>query len=67
MHRSADEIDAIVYDRSNHMVQYRPMAANQRYIKSRVQHPNGLNRSSSTSRTVDVYYEDMSRSSDNYE
>lgn len=70
MHRSADEMDAIVYDRSNHMIQYRPMpTTNQRYVKNqRIHHPNGLNRSASSSRTVDVYYEDMiSRNSDNYE
>lgn len=71
MHRSQDEVDEIVYSRANHIIQYRQ--PNQRYIKTRMQtqnpnYTNGLNRSSSTSRTVDVYYEDMmTRSSDNYE
>lgn len=70
MQRTQDEVDEIVYGRSNHMVQYRHMQPNQRYVKARVQNPklNGINRSSSSSRTVDVYYEDlMTRSSDNYE
>lgn len=56
------------------MIQYRQMPeATQRYMKTRLQNHNmiqrnGMNRSLSSQRTVDVYYEDMmSRSSDNYE
>lgn len=72
MHRTEDEVDAIVYSRpnNNHMIQYRQMQPTQRYIKTRMQHQNDINRSSSTSRTVDVSYEDVMsfiRSSDNYE
>lgn len=74
MHRRQDEVDAIIYGRSNQVIQYRQMPpSTQRYIKTRMQnqnmiHSNGMNRSSSTNRTVDVYYEDgMSRSSGNYE
>lgn len=72
MQRSQDEVDEIVYGRANQMIQYRHMQPNHRYIKARVQNQsnnyNGMNRSSSTSRTVDVYYDDsMTRSSDNYE
>lgn len=71
MQRSQDEVDEIIYGHANHIVQYRQPT--QRYMKTRTQsqnenYSNGLNRSSSTSRTVDVYYEDMmARSSDNYE
>lgn len=74
VHRGQDEVDEIIYGRSNQVIQYRQMPpSTQRYIKTRMQnqnmiHSNGINRSSSTNRTVDVYYEDgMSRSSDNYE
>ncbi|XP_031631002.1 uncharacterized protein LOC116345624 isoform X2 [Contarinia nasturtii] len=73
MQRSQDEVDEIVYGRSNQMVQYRQIQPNQRYMKTRMQHPNqnysnGINRSSSTSRSVDIYYDDrMTRSSDNYD
>lgn len=74
MHRGQDEVDEIIYGRSNQVIQYRQMPpSTQRYIKTRMQnqnmiHSNGMNRSSSTNRTVDVYYENgMSRSSDNYE
>lgn len=75
MQRSQDEVDEIVYGRVNQMIQYRQMPANQqRYLKDlrRQQHStysNGINRSSSSSRTVDVYYDNnlMTRSSDNYE
>lgn len=73
MQRSQDEVDEIIYGRSNHMIQYRQVQPNQRYIKARMQnqnanYSNGVNRSSSSSRTVDVYCEDlMTRSSDNYE
>lgn len=74
MHRGQDEVDEIIYGRSNQVIQYRQMPpSTQRYIKTRMQnqntiHSNGMNRSSSTNRTVDVYYEDgMSRTSDNYE
>lgn len=74
MHRSQDEVDEIIYGRSNQMIQYRQMQQpNQHYIKTRMQnhnriHSNGLNRSLSSNRTVDVYYEDvMSRSTDNNE
>lgn len=74
MQRSHDEVDEIVYGRANHIIQYRhSMQPNQRHAKARMQnanisYSNGLNRSSSTSRTVDVYYDEMmTRSSDNYE
>lgn len=77
MQQSHDEVDQIIYGRSNHIIQYRhsiqPHQPNQRHVKSRTQNPNinysnGLNRSSSTSRTVDVYYDEMmTHNSDNYE
>lgn len=74
MQQSHDEVDEMMFGRGNHLVQYRHMQPiNQRYItKARVQNPtynyNGMHRSSSTSRSVDVYYDDsMRRRSDNYE
>lgn len=70
MQRTQDEVDEIVYGRANHIIQYRHTQPNQRYAKARIsnQKTNGVNRSSSSSRQMDVYYEDlMTRSSDNYE
>ncbi|XP_055327106.1 receptor expression-enhancing protein 2 isoform X3 [Sitodiplosis mosellana] len=70
LQRSHDEVDEILYGQAKQMIQYRRIQPNQRYMRANIQnqHVNGINRSSSTSRTVDVYYDDMmSRSSDNYD
>lgn len=84
MQRSSDEVDDILYGQMNQIVQYRPMpqqSANQRHHRSpyvkvlRTENPNhnysnGLHRSSSSGRTIDIYYDNnnlMTRSSDNYE
>lgn len=70
LQRSHDEVDEMLYGQARQMIQYRRVHPNQRYMRTNVQNQNmnGINRSSSTSRTVDVYYDEMmSRSSDNYE
>lgn len=80
MQRSPDEVDDIMYGQMNQMIQYRqmqqPPSHNHRspYVKVlRAKNPNnsysnGIHRSSSSSRTVDIYYDNsMTRSSDNYE
>lgn len=82
MQRSPDEVDDILYGQMNQIIQYRPMqqqSSNHRHHRSpyvkvlRTQnsnhgYSNGVNRSLSSSRTVDAYYDNlMTRSSDNYE
>lgn len=63
--RSHDEVDEIWFDQGCQRIH-----PTKRYLVARnsSQHINGINRSLSTSRAVDVYYDDrMTRSSDNYE
>lgn len=70
LNRSHDEVDEILYGQAKQMMQYRRIQPNQRLIRANIQNQNmnGNNRSSSTSRTVEVFYDDMmTRSSDNYE
>lgn len=83
MQRTPDEVDGIMYGQMNQLIEYRQIqpASNGHhhhrspYVKvlraKNASHSNGgggLHRSSSSSRTVDIYYDNlMSRSSDNYE
>lgn len=82
MQRTPDEVDGIMYEQMNQLIEYRQMQQppnhhhRSPYVKVlRAKNPNhsysnggGLHRSSSSSRTVDIYYDNlMTRSADNYE